>query len=84
LFQYALYQGIYNYAIKYPATFSLFVIEQMYYINLMVELLKFALEKERFDAAAYALVYGMIKVKKDGKKEGKKGNKARILRSGAG
>jgi len=50
----------------------------------MVELLKFALEKERFDAAAYALVYGMIKVKKDGRKAGKKGSPARVLRPGAG
>ena len=50
----------------------------------MVELLKFALEKERFDAAAYALVYGMIKVKKDGRKAGKKGSQERVLRPGAG
>lgn len=49
----------------------------------MVELLKFALEKDRYDAAAYAIVYGMIKVKKDGKKTGKEASKARVLRSGA-
>jgi len=53
-------------------------------LNAMVELLKFALEKDRYDAAAYAIVYGMIKVKKDGKKAGKKGSKARVLRPGAG
>lgn len=50
----------------------------------MVELLKFALEKDRYDAAAYALVYGMLKVKKDGKKAGKKAGKTRVLRPGAG
>jgi hypothetical protein len=47
----------------------------------MVELLKFALDKERFDAAAYAIVYGLIKVKKDGKKAGQKDGKAGILRT---
>jgi hypothetical protein len=46
----------------------------------MVELLKFALENERFDAAAYAIVYGLIKVKEDGKKAGRKDGKAGILR----
>jgi hypothetical protein len=45
----------------------------------MVELLKFALQQERFDAAAYAIVYGLIKVKKDGKKADQKDGKARIL-----
>ena len=49
-------------------------------INIMVELLKFALEKERYDAAAYAIAYGLIKVKKDGKKTGQKDGKTRVLR----
>ena len=47
----------------------------------MVELLKYALEKQRYDAAAYAIVYGLIKVKKDGKKAGQKARPARVLRS---
>jgi|GEM_PF-1716153 len=46
----------------------------------MVELLKFALEKQRYDAAAYAIAYGLIKVKKDGKKAGQKDGKTGILR----
>ena len=46
----------------------------------MVELLKFALERQRFDAAAYAIVYGLVKVKKYGKKAGQKGCKTRVLR----
>jgi len=50
----------------------------------MVELLKYALEKERFDAAAYAIVYGLIKVKKDGKKAGQKDGKEGLLRSRPG
>ena len=56
----------------------------MYYIVHMVELLKYALEKERFDVAAYALVYGMLKVRKDGRKTGKKESRTRVLRPGAG
>jgi hypothetical protein len=54
------------------------------YYAIMVELLKYALEKERFDAAAYAIVYGLIKVKKDGKKTGEKNSKAGFLRSRPG
>lgn len=46
----------------------------------MVELLKYALEQQRFDAAAYAVVYGLIKVRKDGKKAGQKAGKAGVLR----
>jgi hypothetical protein len=54
------------------------------YYAIMVELLKYALEKERFDAAAYAIVYGLIKVKKDGKKTGQKDNKTGFLRARPG
>jgi hypothetical protein len=50
----------------------------------MVELLKYALEKERFDAAAYVIVYGLIKIKKDGKKAGQETGKKGILRSRPG
>ena len=50
----------------------------------MVELLKFALEKERYDAAAYAIVYGLLKVKRNGKKNGRKDAKTRVLRSSPG
>jgi hypothetical protein len=50
----------------------------------MVELLKFALERQMYEAAAYAIVYGLVKVKKHGKKAGKKGSKARVLRPRAG
>ena len=47
----------------------------------MVELLKFALERQLYDAAAYAIVYGLVKIKKDGKKTRRKAGKARVLRS---
>ena len=50
----------------------------------MVELLKYALANQRYDAAAYAIVYGLIVVKKYGKKAGKKGGKARVLRARPG
>jgi hypothetical protein len=49
----------------------------------MVELLKYALEKEKYDAAAYAIVYGLLKIKLDGKKAGKKGAQTRVLRPGS-
>lgn len=50
----------------------------------MVELLKFALEKQRYDAAAYAIVYGLLVVKKHGKKAKRKNRKTRILQPRAG
>jgi hypothetical protein len=50
----------------------------------MVEILKYALEQGRYDAAAYALVYALVKVKRDGKKAGEKARKARVLPAGAG
>jgi hypothetical protein len=59
----------------------LFKIVYRRYAIFMVELLKYALEKQRYDAAAYAIVYGLIKVKKDGKKAGQKARPARVLRS---
>ena len=47
----------------------------------MVELLKYALALQRYDAAAYAIVYGLLVAKiKNGKKAGKRGRKARLLR----
>jgi len=47
----------------------------------MVELLKYALALEKYDAAAYAIVYGLLVAKlKNGKKAGKKGRTARLLR----
>jgi hypothetical protein len=49
----------------------------------MVELLKYALEQGRYDAAAIALIYALVKVKKDGKKP-KEARKARVLPAGAG
>ena len=55
-----------------------------YYSCVMVELLKYALERRLYDAAAYAIVYGLVKVKKHGKKARKKGSKARVLRSRSG
>jgi hypothetical protein len=51
----------------------------------MVELLKYALRLERYDAAAYAIVYGLLVFKiKHGEKTGKKGRKAGLLRTGPG
>jgi hypothetical protein len=49
----------------------------------MVELLKYALQHGRYDAAAVALVYALVKVKKDGKKQ-KDARTARVLPAGAG
>ena len=53
------------------------------YAIFMVELLKYALEQGRYDAAAVALIYALVKVKRDGKKQ-KKARKARVLPAGAG
>jgi hypothetical protein len=53
------------------------------YAIFMVELLKYALELGRYDAAAIALIYALVKVKKDGKKP-KEARKARVLPAGAG
>jgi hypothetical protein len=49
-----------------------------YYAIFMVELLKYALEQGRYDAAAVVLIYALVKVKKDGKKQ-KAARKARVL-----
>jgi hypothetical protein len=48
----------------------------------MAKLLKLALDEQRYDLAAYVLVYGLIKAMENGKKKRYKGQKARILRSG--
>jgi len=48
----------------------------------MAKLLKVALDRERYDLAAYALVYGLVKTMEDGKKVGRKKQKTRILRTG--
>jgi len=53
------------------------------YAVFMVELLKYALEQGRYDAAAVALIYALVKVKKDGKKR-EAARKARVLPAGAG
>jgi hypothetical protein len=53
------------------------------YAVFMVELLKYALEQGRYDAAAVALIYALVKVKKDGKKQ-EESRKARVLPAGAG
>ncbi|MCX5996250.1 MAG: hypothetical protein NTV42_01260 [Chloroflexi bacterium] len=61
----------------------MFEIEWGHYAIFMVGLLKYALEQGRYDAAAYALIYALVKVKKDGKKQ-KEARKARVLPAGAG
>jgi hypothetical protein len=61
----------------------LFKIAYKYYAVFMIELLKYALEQGRYDAAAVALIYALVKVKKDGKKQ-KEIRKARVLPAGAG
>jgi hypothetical protein len=48
----------------------------------MAKLLKIALERQRYDLAAYALVYGLMKTMENGKKERRKKQKTRILRTG--
>jgi len=49
----------------------------------MAKLLKVALENRRYDLAAYALVYGLVKTMENGKKERRKKQKTGILRTGA-
>ena len=61
----------------------LFKIVRRHYAVFMVELLKYALEQGRYDAAAVALIYALVKVKKDGKKQ-EEARKARVLPAGAG
>lgn len=61
----------------------LFKITQWRYAVFMVELLRYALEQGRYDAAAVALIYALVKVKKDGKKQ-EAARKARVLPAGAG
>ena len=61
----------------------LFKIARRHYAVFMVELLKYALEQGRYDAAAVALIYALVKVKKDGKKQ-EEARKARVLPAGAG
>ena len=60
----------------------LFKIMHWRYAVFMVELLKYALEQGRYDAAAVALIYALVKVKKDGKKQ-EGARKARVLPAGA-
>jgi hypothetical protein len=48
----------------------------------MAKLLKVALDRQRYDLAAYALVYGLVKMMENGKKENRKKQKTRILRAG--
>jgi hypothetical protein len=48
----------------------------------MAKLLKIALDRQRYDLAAYALVYGLVKSMENGKKENRKKQKTRILRTG--
>ena len=61
----------------------MFKITQWRYAVFMVELLRYALEQGRYDAAAVALIYALVKVKKDGKKQ-EAARKARVLPAGAG
>ncbi len=61
----------------------LFKITLWRYAVFMVELLRYALEQGRYDAAAVALIYALVKVKKDGKKQ-EAARKARVLPAGAG
>jgi hypothetical protein len=48
----------------------------------MAKLLKIALDEQRYDLAAYVLVYGLIKAMENGRKRRHKRQKARILQSG--
>ena len=49
----------------------------------MAKLLKIALDEQRYDLAAYVLVYGLLKAMQNDKKKRGKGKKVRILRSNA-
>lgn len=48
----------------------------------MAKLLKTALDEQRYDLAAYVLVYGLIRAKQNEKKRHRKGHKARLLQQG--
>jgi hypothetical protein len=48
----------------------------------MAKLLKIALDEQRYDLAAYVLVYGLLKAMQDDKKRSKE-KKVRVLRQGA-
>ena len=48
----------------------------------MAKLLKVALDRQRYDLAAYVLVYGLIKAKQSEKKRNQKGRKTGVLRQG--
>jgi hypothetical protein len=48
----------------------------------MAKLLKVALDSQRYDLAAYVLVYGLLRAQENGKKERRKRQKTGILRAG--
>lgn len=48
----------------------------------MIPVIKFALEQQRYDLAAHALILGLIKTQFDDKKNKQEREKARILRPG--
>lgn len=48
----------------------------------MAKLLKIALDEQRYDLAAYVLVYGLIRAKQNEKKRNRKGQKAGLLQQG--
>jgi hypothetical protein len=50
----------------------------------MANLLKVALENQRYDLAAYVLVFGLIKVKQNDQKKHAEKQKARVLQQGTG
>ena len=48
----------------------------------MAKLLKVALDRQRYDLAAYVLVYGLIRAKQNEKKRNRKEQKFGLLRQG--
>ena len=48
----------------------------------MAKLLKIALDRQRYDLAAYVLVYGLIRAKQNEKKRHRKAHKAGLLQQG--
>lgn len=48
----------------------------------MAKLLKLTLDRQRYDLAAYILIYGLIRAKQNEKKRNCKAQKVRLLRQG--
>jgi hypothetical protein len=58
-------------------------IEEPLYLYIMAQIIKIALERQRYDLAAHALLLGLIQTTFDDRKSEQKTEETRILRQGA-